>query len=363
MEEMRQALVPLNLNLFLSGCPLFVPNNKWFRLILTFYGIWLLLAHFYAIIVYTAVRLPAETSILILITVRVWETVYNGCANLTIIIIWFSRHRLLEILGKISCFLRPKNRRFLFRLSVAMLLHKILFTASFRGYFFLVVVVNEETEEIWHRKLYKFFGIIVHTLMGQQNWECVMMSLFIVTLTALHLAERNALVRLEENLGKFSPKLLYKKLHRLLWIKKDFVNCISVLPFFLFSYLFIAFVCCLVRLQALSSDPLVATESKIYGVISAIRLCITVTEVALMAFYTNYLCSKSRTILEQIEYQINLNQDRLKKRFVMKMIEESKRYEFRAADFFVINKELLLSFFSALVTFTVLFVQLINQSK
>ena len=362
MEELRQALVPLNLNLLFSSCPLFVPNNKWFRVAFNLYGIWLLLAHVYATIVFTTVKLPADTSILILITVRVWETVYDGCANLTILIIWYSRHRLLQILERVSCFLRPKNRRFLFRLSVAMLLHKILFTALSRGYFFYVLI-NRKREEIWFRKLYESFRIIFHILMVQHNWECVVVSLFIVLLTAVHLAERNALERLEENLGKLSPKQLYKELHRLLWLKKDFVNCISLLPFFLFSYLFIAFVCCLVRLQALISNPLVAVESKIYSVISAIRLTVTVTEVALMAFYTNYLCSKSRTTLDQIEYEININQDRLKKRFTMKMIEESKRYEYRAADFFAINKKLLLSFFSALVTFTVLFVQLINQSK
>ena len=44
-------------------------------------------------------------------------------------------------------------------------------------------------------------------------------------------------------------------------------------------------------------------------------------------------------------------------------ISEAKQYEFTAYAFFPINKQTLLAFVSAFVTFTVLFVQLINQLK
>ena len=44
-------------------------------------------------------------------------------------------------------------------------------------------------------------------------------------------------------------------------------------------------------------------------------------------------------------------------------ISEGKQYEFMACGFFPINKQLLLAFLAAFVTFTVLFVQLINQVK
>ena len=218
MEELRQALVPLNLNLYLSGCPLFVSNNKWFRVALNLYAISLLVGHVYAAIVLTSARLPADTSILILLTVKVWETVYDGCASLTILIIWFSRHRLLEILERVSCFLRPENCRFLFRMSLVMVLHSTLSIVLFRGYFFYVRV-NRDMKEMWHRELHESLPIIVHMLIVLNYWENIVLSLFLVTLTAIHLAERNALERLEENLGNFSPKLLYKELHRLLWIK------------------------------------------------------------------------------------------------------------------------------------------------
>ena len=362
MEELRQALVPLNLNLLLSGCPLFVPNKKWFRVALNLYGICLLVAHVYGIILLVSMRLPADTSFLIILTLRVWETAYNGCASLTIVIIWFSRHRLLEILGRVSWFLRPKNRRFLFRISLVLFLHSTLCIVLFRGYSFYVRV-NRVMQDLSHRKIYEFLYNTVNMLMILYYWENIVLSLFIVTSTAVYLAEKNALEKLQQNIAKISPKLLYKELHRLLWLKKDFVNCSSLLLFFLFSYFFIGSVCCIVRVQALISDPSVPVEDKTRSMVLATRLCFTVTEAALLVFYINYLCSKSRAILEQIEYEINMNQDRLKEQFIIKMIEESKRYEFRAADFFAINKELLLSFFSAFVTFTVLFVQLINQSK
>ena len=69
------------------------------------------------------VKLPAETSILIFLTDRVWETAYNGCANLTIVIIWFSKHQLLEILARVSYFLKPENRKLLFLLVFFSCLH------------------------------------------------------------------------------------------------------------------------------------------------------------------------------------------------------------------------------------------------
>ena len=47
-----------------------------------------------------------------------------------------------------------------------------------------------------------------------------------------------------------------------------------------------------------------------------------------------------------MEYQINMNQVRLKKRFVMQLVQKTKMFEYPAAVFFAINKELLLSFFS-----------------
>ena len=140
MEELRQSLAPLNLNLLLSGCPLFVLSNKCLKVVSNLYAIWLLVGHICSITIFTNVRYSAETSILIFLTIKVWEFVYNGCANLTILTVWFSRYKLLEVLAKISCSLRPKNLRFLFRMSLVMLLHRILFIALFRGYYYFLVL-------------------------------------------------------------------------------------------------------------------------------------------------------------------------------------------------------------------------------
>lgn len=201
MEELREALVPLNLNLYLSGSPLFVSKKKWLRVALNLYGIWLLVAPVYDIIVLMPMRDPAESSILVLLTIRVWETAYNGCASSTILIIWVSRHQLLEILGRVSCFLEPNNGRFLFRMSLVLIFHSTLYIVLFRGYFFYIIV-NRVIEEMWNLKVYELFYIMVNILLVLHYWENIVLSLFTVTLTAVHLAEGNALERLQESLEK-----------------------------------------------------------------------------------------------------------------------------------------------------------------
>ena len=326
------------------------------------YGIWLLFGHVYVMIVFTSVQVSEDSSFLLYLCLRVWEVVYNICAILTIVIIWSERKKFIEILQRISSSLSGTDRRYLFRLSLFMFLHKLLFVLLFRGYFFLAIAMKE-INLVWIHSLDKSFPIITHAFTIQHNWENVVMSLFITMVRAIHLAEDNVFRSLEQNLGKISPKILYKQLHRLLQVKKHFVKCISILPFLLFSYLFIGSICSIVRLKALVSDSSVASEQKMYCIVSATRVCVTVIEVAIFATYTNYLCSRTKSKLEQIQYNISLNEDRLQTIVVMKMIDDSKEFQYRAADFFVINRELLISFSAAFVTFTVLFVQLINQSQ
>ena len=86
----------------------------------------------------------------------------------------------------------------------------------------------------WMHNLDKSFPIIAHVVTIQHNWENIVMLLFITMARAIHLAEDNVFRSLEQ-----SPKNLYKQLHRLVGVKKHFVNCISIPPFLLFPHLFI----------------------------------------------------------------------------------------------------------------------------
>ena len=141
------------------------------------------------------------------------------------------------------------------------------------------------------------------------------------------------------------------------------MECISFLPLFLYCYIFIKSVGCIVQLHFSMDSPSALNGRRLTTILLNTKNIVTVCHSVLLTLYTDHLSCQSRSQLRKMEYQINTKYDHLLKRNVIKIIEESKMYEYRAANFFVINKELLLSFFSAFVTFTVLFVQLINQSK
>ena len=166
---------------------------------------------------------------------------------------------------------------------------------------------------------------------------------------------------LNQNLQKVEPEFLYRQLHKILSWKEQFVECVSFLPFFLYCSIIIESVCCIVKLRWSVDTSSKSSVRRVTSIILTIRNIVMISHDAMLTLYTHHLSCQSRSRLRKMEYEINTKHKHWLKRNVMQLIREGKMYEYQAADFFVINKELLPSFFSALVTFTVLFVQLINQ--
>jgi hypothetical protein len=82
-------------------------------------------------------------------------------------------------------------------------------------------------------------------------------------------------------------------------------------------------------------------------------------EMSWLCFKVSKICNQSRESLEVLESRIMFETSRQDWTRVFQKIEEAKRFEYEAWDFFSINKTMLLSFIGSLISFTVLLVQLI----
>ena len=362
MEALQQSLSPLNWNLIMSGCPLFKSTNKYTRIVISGYRCLVVIATIFFTVYYVySWQRPVVSSTFLLLMIKVWILPYMALAVSTILIIWSARKGLQRILGRISTLLSKKDRKKLHFLSLVLLIYKILFMLVFKGQY--IWSLYDNLCRSWRKSWWSFSISIVHLSTQLHDWELITFSLLLTLLKAIHLAETNLMNILDQNLGKVGPKVLYRQLHKILSLKEHFMECVSFLPLFLYCYIFIESVFCIVMLHSTMDNPLESYGDRLSTILINTRNIITVSHTVLLTLYTHYLNCQSRSYLKKIEYQINTKHNHLSQRNVMKMIEASKRYEYRAADFFIINKELLLSFFSSFVTFTVLFVQLINQSK
>ena len=344
----------------MSGCPLFKSTNKYIRVVVSGYASYLVIANiFFAVRYLYFGEISGSSSMSLLLLYKVWDFAYSTFAVSTILIIWSSRKGFLRILNKISTLLSNADKKRLHYLSLVLFIYKTLFMLVFQIPYFwsLYGTLLRSWREDWQSYLLSV-GYLTFQL---HDWELIIISLFITLLKAIHLAETNVMNILDRDLKTTEPKVLYRQLHNILSFKEHLIECVSFLPVFLYCYIFIKSVGCIVQLHFLMDSSSVLKGKKIATILLNTKYIVTVCHSVLLTLYTDHLSCQSRSQLRKMEYQINTKYDHLLKRNVIKIIEESKIYEYRAANFFVMNRGLLLSFFSAFITFTVLFVQLINQ--
>ena len=335
----------------MSGCPLFKSTNKYTRVVVGGYGCLIVIANFYiAVRYFFAENLPQASSMLLLLVFKIWEASYRAVAVNTILIIWSGRKGFLRILSRISTLLSNEDRKKLHILSLVFLIYKIIFLLVSR-YRYLWSLYGNLCGS-WREGWWSFFWSIVTVTPQLHDWEIISISLLITLLKAIHLAETNVINILGQDLEKVGPKVLYRQLHEILSLKEHFMECVSFLPLFLYCYIFIESVFSIVMLHSLIDNPLESDGDRLTTIILNTRNIITVSHSVLLTLYTHHLNCQSRSYLKKIRYQINTKHDHLVERKVMKMIEKSQKYEYRAADFFVINKELGCTSVSSLLRMT-----------
>ena len=298
-----------------------------------------------------------KSPVIIILMMFIWNFLFITNSLLFIVVFWKSKKPILSILEESSRFLGKTDHTTLFRVSLGLLIFKVLYVVFVRGFGMYLTLKSEGLGYL--RLMLIYFHV--------HDWCLSSISLYLVILQVNHLAERNVITQLEvsvttDNDLSFARKA-YAQLQKTIAVKEKISESISILPFMLFLYAFVQSICCICRFQATYFDNRVSLEGKTYAVMSLVKLFVLILQISIMTFFIHKMTKESRKNLSLLAAKIAHTQDPSISSFVLNIIKECQSYEHQALDFFPINRGLLLSFGSSFVSLTVLFVQLINQAK
>ena len=353
MEPLIRALYPLEWSLMASGSFLFSTRSLFLKLIVFVHGFGLFAARV-VLIYYSVMNINAQKSGSIFS--YVWGIFHDVIAVITLVLFWKTRVRLL---GLINCFiacLSEKDIKHLRRLSMFFFIIGITSILFFRflGFVLLFWKLGFRPNMLFS-KMSLLFYLQFH------NWDYLIAIVYIVFIKMIHLAEQRALATLLNQKFLMNPVTAYDEIRKFILIKSKFVVSISYLPPLLFFFVFGQAVAAIIRHQDTSWIGIGISFQQIITQITLSRLLTNLILLSYMSVLTSNLSEQSQEKLDCLETKIIHSKNRQRWMCVLEKIKEAKGYEFKAYGYFSINKQLLLSFLSSLVTFTVLFVQLINQ--
>lgn len=288
---------------------------------------------------------------------------FRNICNITVtLIIWRNRSKITDIVKVAFKFLRNEDKRNLFILTVLiLLLHG--FDRSIRIFYIVMKYKISLKEGLPPGFLFKIIN-------DSNAWNSVIFGLYITLTRIVDLAERNKINSMASKIMDKDARTVVMHVRQFLDLKDKIMTSLSVIPCFTFVYLVVRSVVAIIRMQNTRETLASGNRTKdtdieaLKSVTNLIGVILVIIEIVVMAFLTNNQCKKSQETLESLETSIILKHGlSCTWATVIYRIDQAKRYEFLVWDLFSINKQLLLSFCSAFVTFTVLFVQLINQAE
>ena len=295
IESLQQTLRPLNWDLLMSGCLLFRFNNKVSNAVLYLHCVVLL---FIGIFQYFNslgdVGVKSDSPVIVILMMFIWNVLFITSNLLFIIVVWKSKRTILSILEDSSRFLVQKDHTTLFRMSLGLLIFKLLYVVFVRGYGMYLYCKSEGSN----------FSSLTLVYTQVHDWCLSSLSLYFVILKVTHLAETNVITQLEAN-AKTGHDLsrarsVYAQLRKTIEVKEKISESISILPFMLFVYAFVHSVCCICRFQTAYSDNQVSVEAKAYSVMSLAKLVVFILQISIMTFFIHKMTKESHKNLSSL---------------------------------------------------------------
>ena len=354
MADLKRTLFPLQLNLLTAGCNLFPYKYRWMNFCLSAHKIVLIVITFYAVI---GSREGTGTS-LISRLYRIYHNFTDLCSIIAILAITYSSRKIRTTLVEVASYLTPRDHVILFRCSCLLLLYKIIHLIP----------------RIWNMTNYVSFmtrsGLRIplvrqiDTYRYVDSWLATTFSLFVCVLWTVHAGEKNCLENLMKTIRPetgVSPMVIHLEVSKFIRVKREVMKQLSVVIAMRFLYVFIGCIVGILRIQFNRKND---TQDEIFAPeVYFVYLIMLICETALIAFMTGNLNERTELILEELETKIvmiaALSQQVHHCNFVIECIHKSQQFEYDASGFFVLNKKILLSFVASLISFTVIFGQLL----
>ena len=358
-SSLVKSLLPLNWNLMMSGCTIYPPRKKLVQLLLLLHALVITISQcFFCFALLNGVANP-DIPLPILIFDQV---TYTLCCIITTVFLLVYRRKILEIMQRLDSLLTRQDYKHLYTFTLLTFVGKlVLMAVTDWSYMILNIWIDySETGMI----PYKYYLWIWASL---NDRALISISVYLTVLKVIHLAEKRCIrslismicVDLERNsLSSVSAKTVFHEVDAFIRVKDDTMKILSIFPFLSFCFMFIESVGSIIELQTALSKKLMT-----YSYVIVSRLCVNVILAFLMSYMTSHFCSESENELKELQVNVINSRDAEKWNFVFNKMKEAQDYEYKAYGFFRINKQLVLTFYSSLISFTVLFVQLINPGR
>ena len=353
MEALEGALTPLQWSLSLSGCILFPSRSILVIILVAVHGI--------GIVLFTGLHLVLGFLTLnVDITVRdvvgyLWDCESDIFAITSIILVWFRRKKLMQLFQALSSLLTQSDRRNLRRISIWLLIFRIIVTFITR---YLVRIIN-----FYLSSKFKMSGTeMILSYIWIHHWDMMGMAIFMITITTIHLAERNSIISMSNSIPE--PSVVYQEICKWISIKNEVTVYIASFPLMSFFHCFFYSFCSISlyhrTLFEFSSSPVERLKSSLFF----IRIIVSFIQMYAWLSVTSGLCKHSKDNLDALQSAIFERSVRKSNQWLMVLdkMKEAKNYEYSAFGMFSINRSLLLPFVASFTTFTALFVQVINQT-
>ena len=350
-----RALHPLEWSLMISGSFLFSTRSLLLKLIVFLHGFGLFAAH--VILAHNSLTGPNDQQNRS-IFYYVWGTFHDIVAVTTLVLFWKSRVELLDLINCLFGYLSDKDIKHFRRLCMFIFVAGFTFILIFRLMNVLLLFWSLGFgPHVLSLRMFALFYVQLHI------WDYLIPVVYIVFIEMIHFAEQHALATLLNQEFLMNPVIVYDEIRKFILIKDKFVASVSYLPLLLFLFVFGQSVAAIIYNQATVWTGFGTSFQQTFTQIVMSRLLTNLILLSYMSVLTSNLSKKSQEKLDFLESKIVHSKKKQRWTYVLEKIKEAKGYEFKASGFFSINKQLLLSFLSSLVTFTVLFVQLINQDE
>ena len=358
MELLQCSLRPLNWDLSLCGCPIFSYKWKPVNYLLRLHGIILITALITTFFDKTTdIGVKRNTHPIIDVMMMVWNSVGFGYDIAFVLMVWWTGKRLNVLLNELSKYLTRVDHRRILVFTTKLFIFKVTYTILFRGFymysFFGDALRDKNSNGVTLTQVmvvyYQVMDPIVETAF-----------LYLALLKVVHLAEGNIITGLDKDILSHPPRVVHYTVKKCCQFKDNVSKQVSILVCIMFGYLFVSAVCSFCRFQVVYFDNTIPTPTKMWAVLSLIKLVFYFILAMFLVFMTHKLSQKSQEKLSVLEDTIVHLEDTQKWIFVLCEIKVAQGYTYRAFDLFNIDKNLLLSFVSSFVSLSFLFIQVIN---
>lgn len=355
MEGLKRALSPLQWSLSMSGCILFPSRSILVNILVVVHGICLVL-------IFGSYPVSLTQDLNVAVTVMdvvnyTWNCEFVIFSIISIALFWYRRKKLMQLFQALSCLLTQNDLRNLRRISLSLLIFRIVVTITTRYLVWSLFATYSKSK----------FGISLTEIslryINIHHWDMMGMSIFMMTITTIHFAERNSVIPMTTSIP--DARVVYREVCKWISIKDDAIVCIAPFPFMSFFHCFFYGVCSISNYHKVQFDHNSSSIDRFKFSLSLIRIIVSFIQMYVWLSVTSHLCKHSKDNLNALQSAIFERSVKEPNKWLMVLdkIKEGKDYEYNAFGMFTMNKSLLLPFVASFTTFTALFVQLINQSK